>query len=426
MKLKFLGASGTVTGSSYAITSASGQSLLVDLGMFQGIDAIDKLNYDPYDFDPKNLVGAVLTHAHLDHCGRLPILYSHGFTGNIWMTPATADLTELSLIDSAKIAKMDNKPILYDKLLAETCISNFKTVNYNSPTQIGDFLVTFRDAGHILGSASLEIEIDNQKLVFSGDLGNSPEDLLRDTELIDSGDIVIMESTYGESLHPKQISSDIIQNEINLVEASGGTLLIPAFSLDRTQEILHIIMHLKQQNKIKNQTPIFMDSPMALKATAIYMKYPRIFNSHLQTDFKVGSPFDFPGLEVAYKREESEAIHIVDHAAHYLPQTQTRLLIVGYQGEETLGRALKEGIRQVDIDGISISINATINSTSAMSSHADQAQLIRWLKHIKNVKQVFITHGEDSSRKILSEKISSNLKIVNISLPFLNQEIVLS
>ena len=448
MKIKFLGASGTVTGSSYILTSGSGQSIVIDLGMFQGTPAIDRLNYQPYEYECKNLIGAVLTHAHLDHCGRLPILLPNGFTAPIWMTPETADLTELSLLDSAKIAKVDHHAqILYDKELAIRTIEQFKRVYYRTPFAIGDFTVTFRDAGHIMGSAIVEITDSHpdsamKKIVFSGDLGNSPEDLLNDTEVIDSADAVVMESTYGDRLHPTSDPNDALQSEINAVEASGGTLLIPAFSLQRTQELLHMLMHLKKDGKIKEGTPVYMDSPMGHTATKIYTNYPEDFNTHIQSELKGDGAFTFPGLVVIGKQKQSERIHgvtgakvivagsgmmtggrILSHAVEYLPNPKTRLLIVGYQGEGTLGRALLEGVREVTIDGVAITVAAAISDTQSMSSHADQGQLMRWLKPIKNVKKVFLTHGDDGPRAALAQKITADLGITDVTLPTLHQEV---
>jgi metallo-beta-lactamase family protein len=448
MQLKFLGASGMVTGSSYVLTSGSGSSILIDLGMFQGLAETEKLNYAVPEYDFSKLTAAVLTHAHLDHSGRLPILLSNGFKGNIWMTPPTRDLTEITLYDSAKIAKEDKAKALYDHNLAVQTVLKFETVDYRIPKQIGDFTVTFRDAGHILGSASLEIT-DNKadgeikKIVFSGDLGNSPEDLEKETELINEADVVVMESTYGDRLHPNLDPTETVVSEINTIEKKGGTLMIPTFSLDRTQELLHMIMHLKKEGKVKNETPVFLDSPMAEKATRVYVNYPQYFNSRIQDDLKIGSIFDFPGLVIVGKGGESAALHdnpgpkviiagsgmmnggrIRNHAIYYLPIESSRLLIVGYQAEGTLGRELLEGAKDVNIDGFRINVKASVKDTQAMSSHADQDQLINWLKHIKNVKKVILTHGEDSSREALSKKISEELSIKNVVLPTLNQEIV--
>lgn len=448
MKIKFLGAaSGVVTGSSYVLTSGSGKSILIDLGMFQGIPEIEKLNYEPFDFDPQKLIGVVLTHAHLDHCGRLPILLPRGFSGNIWMTPPTRDLAELSLYDTAKIAKNGGKPVLFDADLVTRTVARFKTVDYHTPFQIGDFSITMINAGHILGSASLLIEDTSsnseiKQIVFSADLGNFPEPLEKVTETFDMADAIVIESTYGDRLHPNEDSLEALQSEINQIEASGGTLLIPSFSLERTQELLHLIMHLKKDNKISAQTPIYLDSPMAEKATVIYTHYPLEFNAHIEEDLKNGSPFEFPGLNIINDGRHSGELdreslpkviiagggmmtggRIIGHAAHYLPMASTRLFIVGYQGEGTLGRELLEGSKKVTIEGVNVEVKANVNSTLGMSSHADENQLISWLAKIKSVKKIFITHGEDSSRETLAQKITADLGIKDVVLPELNQEI---
>lgn len=442
-----MGASGTVTGSSYILTSGAGQHILIDLGMFQGTADIEALNYKQYQYDCRNLHAAILTHAHLDHCGRLPILYSHGFTGPIYMTRATRDLTELSLYDSAKIAKNFHKQILYDKELVEETIAHAEIRDYREQFAVGDFLVTFRDAGHLLGAASVEI-IDTtatgeyKKIVFSGDLGNSPSDLLQATEEIESADVVVIESTYGDSLHPDEEPSDVLQAEINTIETSKSTLLIPAFSLERTQELLHLIMHLKKSGKIREETAVIVDSPMAEKATDIYRQYTELFNDHIHEDLSHGDIFEFPGLQVIHTHEDSLAIRdqvgakviiagggmmtggrIVSHAGHFLPDEKNRLLIVGYQGEETLGRKLMEGEKQVTIDDLPVSVRATISVTRSMSSHADQRQLLDWLKNIYGVRKVIITHGENPQRQALADKIKEELKIHDLTLPNLHDEI---
>ncbi len=449
MKIKFMGAAGTVTGSSYVLTSGSGQSLLIDLGMFQGTSDIEQLNYRDFAYDCSTLVGAVLTHAHLDHCGRLPILLKKGFTESVYMTSATADLTELSLLDTAKIAKEDGKPILFDKELAIEMTTKFKRVYYRTPTQIGDFIVTMRDAGHILGAAIVEIEdikatSDIHKIVFSGDLGNSPDDLLHEIEMIENADAVVMESTYGDRLHPTSDPMVALAQEINEVEAVGGTLLIPAFSLHRTQELMHMIKHLKEKGAVRKDTPVFMDSPMGNEATTIYTRYQAEFNDHIQKEFEGSGPFDFPGLTMIRKKSGHKLIdvelgakviiagsgmmsggRIVGHAAKYLQIPSTRLFIVGYQGIETLGRELLEGAKVVSIEGKKVSVKAMVTDTQSMSSHADQGQLIKWLKPIKGAKKVFLTHGEDGPRQALAEKIKTDLGISDIVLPTLHEEVML-
>lgn len=447
MKIKFLGAAGTVTGSSYVLTSGSGQSILIDLGMFQGPAEIDKLNYEPFDYDVSKLSGAVLTHAHLDHCGRLPILMKLGFRGNIYMTPPTADLTELSLYDSAKIAKEDKTQMLYSSLDVSNLLRQFVVMEYHQQIHIGDFTVTFYDAGHILGSASLEIidknpSSDIRKIIFSADIGNFPAYLEDPTEFIKSGDAVVIETTYGDRLHNNESPVDALQSEINAVEISGGTLLIPSFSLDRAQELLHMIMHLKKEGKVLAETAVILDSPMAEKATKIYVDYPKYFNDHIETEYKRGELFDFSGLEVTKDWKQSQALHlrpepkviiagsgmmtggrIVAHAAHYLPIPSSRLMIVGYQGEGTLGRELLDGKKEVFIKNERIEVKASVHDTQGMSSHADQGQLLEWLKAIKGVKKVFLTHGDEHSRVGFKEKVISELGLNDVILPKLGDEV---
>ena len=449
MKIKFLGAAGTVTGSSYILTSGNGTSILIDLGMFQGPPEIDKLNYEPYDYDVSTLSGAILTHAHLDHCGRLPIIMSKGFKGNIYMTPPTRDLTELSLMDSAKIAKEDKSKILYTTADVINLVKQFVTVEYHKEIHIGDFVITFYDAGHILGSASLEIidknpSSDIRKIIFSADIGNYPAYLEESTEFLQSADSVVIETTYGDRLHLKESPLEALQSEINAVEVNGGTLLIPSFSLDRAQELLHMIMHLKKEGKILPETPVILDSPMAEKATKIYVDYPKYFNPHIEAEYKLGEMFDFPGLEVTKDWRASEALHqrpepkviiagagmmtggrIVGHAMHYLPISSTRLMIVGYQGEGSLGRELLNGKTEVMIKGQKVLVNAVVHDTQGLSSHADQGQLMEWLKAIKGVKKLFLTHGDDHSRVGFEEKVKTELEINDIALPKLGDEITL-
>lgn len=449
MKIKFLGAAGTVTGSSYILTSGNGTSILIDLGMFQGPPEIDKLNYEPYDYDVSTLSGAILTHAHLDHCGRLPIIMSKGFKGNIYMTPPTRDLTELSLMDSAKIAKEDKSKILYTTADVINLVKQFVTVEYHKEIHIGDFVITFYDAGHILGSASLEIidknpSSDIRKIIFSADIGNYPAYLEESTEFLQSADSVVIETTYGDRLHLKESPLEALQSEINAVEVNGGTLLIPSFSLDRAQELLHMIMHLKKEGKILAETPVILDSPMAEKATKIYVEYPKYFNPHIEAEYKIGEMFDFDGLEVTKDWRASEALHqrpepkviiagagmmtggrIVGHAIYYLPVSSTRLMIVGYQGEGSLGRELLNGKTEVIIKGQKVLVNASVHDTQGLSSHADQGQLMEWLKAIKGVKKLFLTHGDDHSRVGFETRVKEELGITDITLPKLGEEITL-
>ncbi|MCS7092729.1 MAG: MBL fold metallo-hydrolase, partial [Patescibacteria group bacterium] len=447
MKIKFLGAAGTVTGSSYVLTSDSGQSILIDLGMFQGTEEIEKLNYLRYDYDCSKLSGIILTHAHLDHCGRLPIAIKNGFRGKIWLTAPTYDLTALSLLDTAKIAIKDDKPILFNEKQVFKTISRFAIVNYHQKFKIGNFEITFFDAGHLLGSASVLVEDIRsnskiKKVVFSGDLGNSPDSLLMPLEFIKDADVVVMESTYGDKLHPKSDPSEELEREIIEIVKTGGTLLIPAFALDRTQKVLHLIKHLKAEGKVPYELPVYLDGPMAQKAIDIYLKYFDFFNYNFQSELSKENPFYFPGLKVVMRYEESIAIRtsqetkiiiagsgmmnggrIVAHAAAFLGDSKNRIFLVGYQGEETLGREILDGASQVTIDEETIFIKAHVSHTESMSSHADQGQLIDWLSNIRGVSKVILTHGEDEQRKVLANKIRETLNVSDISLPQLNEEI---
>lgn len=445
MKIQFLGAAGTVTGSCYLLTSDSGESMLIDCGLFQGSKELDKANFMPLACDVSQAVGMVLTHAHLDHCGRIPLLPNQGFHAPIWMTPATRDLTEISLFDTAKINAQDHPDNpLYEKEDVNAVLELCKTVNYEVPFSVGPFSIIMRDAGHILGSASVEI-VDNsgaspKKVVFSGDIGNFPQQLIQTTAMIESADVVIMESTYGDRLHPNEDAREIFTSEINAVEKNNGTLLIPCFAIQRTQEVLHDLAHLKKEGKIKTETPIYFDSPMAEKVTQVFEQYPELYNPEFAAEATHGTPFHFPGLRVVESQEARTELsetddakviiagsgmmtggRILSHAKQYLPIDTTRLLFVGYQAEGTLGRRILEGEQSVSLKGEYFQVNGTVSQTRALSSHADQPRLLQWLKHIHGVKKVFLTHGDIEPRKTLAQKIQTDLGIQDVMQPLQDQ-----
>ncbi len=436
-KLKFLGASGEVTGSSYLLTSENKSEILIDFGMFQGPREITELNYLPVEFNASKLAGVFLTHAHLDHCGRLPLLVFGGYFGKIYMTAPTRALVELSLLDSARIAKenLHHQP-LYTTQEVDKVMKLVEEVEYDTPIELADFQITFKDAGHILGSATLEIvdKSSKKKIVFSGDLGNSPEDIIKPTEYIDFSDIVVMECTYGDKDHPQDNPSDLLQEEINAIEKSGGVLLLPAFSLERTQELLHRIHHLKKDNKILTHTPVFLDSPMGIHATTIFKDFKTFYNPELQSH--TSDPFDFEGLVVTEDARDSKDIikamspkviiagsgmmsggRILEHAINYLPRENTRILFVGYQAEETLGRKIIEGKKNLFIYNKPVKVRASVREIQSLSSHADQSKLLYWLGHIKNVKAVFLTHSDTDQRSIFADKIKSLHPTLGVHLP---------
>lgn len=437
--VKFLGASGEVTGSSYLITGDSEETLLVDLGLFQGSSELEALNFSPLEFDPKTLSGVVVTHAHLDHCGRLPLLIKHGFTGQIYLTDASRDIAHISLLDSAGLmGEHDTREALYTKQDVEETYNKMSPVEYDAPFKIGSFNVTFRNAGHILGSASIEVfDRETQLIIFSGDLGNTPQDLILPTESIKQASTVVMESTYGNSTHPAEDVMNLLQQEINAVEKDNGVLLIPAFSIERTQEVIHKVGELKTAGKIDQELSVFLDSPMAIEITEIFKKYPALYNSQMRHE---PDPFDFPNLTLTKTVEESKEIlykptpkiiiagsgmmsggRILHHLKNYAAIPTTRILIVGYQAVGTLGRKIEEGAKQIRVFDEEISINATVTKLDSLSSHADQPKLLEWLKQIQGVKEVFLVHGEDPQRQDLAEQIKSRLHLSKVILPQINQ-----
>ncbi|HSW88032.1 MAG TPA: MBL fold metallo-hydrolase [Candidatus Saccharimonadales bacterium] len=439
-KIQFFGAVGTVTGSSYFLSDETGKGILVDFGMFQETSEISQRNRDHLPLDPNNILGVVVTHAHLDHCGRLPMLVRMGYFGKVYMTEPTKMIAELALMDAVHIAENNHKEMLYTEENVVQFLRQIEIVEYDQKIDIEQFSITFRDAGHIMGSAMIEIVADNTKTVFSGDLGNTPEELVRPTAVIEQADVVVMESTYGDRIHPQEATNDLIQQEINAVEKSGGTLLVPAFAIDRTQELLHKLNHFKNDGKIAQDTAVFLDSPMGIQATLIYEHFPQLYNDELSNHAKEEQPFRFEGLVMVEHGKESGKIEkipgtkviiagsgmmsggrILRHAQKYLPDVTTRLLITGYQAEGTIGRKIKEGANRVMIEHESVAMNAHVTALEGLSAHADQPKLLHWIKQIKGVKKLFITHGEDVARTALHEKIKEEMQIESIILPQIDE-----
>jgi len=445
MVVKFLGAAGQVTGSCFLLTASSGEQIIIDCGMFQGEKNVELLNYQYPKVDTQNLIGVLLTHAHLDHCGRLPLLVKDGFSKSIWMTPPTRDIAEISLFDTAHINQEENpdNPLFTKDDVVRTT-SLFKMVDYNEPLRLGPFMIIYNDAGHIIGSSSIEVSdfsAENKtKIVFSGDLGNSPEDLIKPTETITSSDYVVMETTYGDALHPVEDPDEVITSEINAVAKTGGALLIPSFSIERSQEVIHKIGHLKASGKIPANVYIFFDSPMGEKVTQIFEQYPEYLNQEILGDAKKYNPFRFPGIIYTSDSKQSRAIsetsgpkviiagsgmmtggRILNHSSIFLPLSSSRLLFVGYQAEDTLGRKILEGARSVVINGVPTEIKASVTQIQSLSSHADQAKLLKWLIAIKEVKRVFLVHGEDKSRTIFAGLIQHNTQIKMVEIPKINE-----
>ncbi len=468
MHITFIGASHDVTGSC-SLVETNGIKLLVDCGMYQGGDFEEGKNGDAFPFDPKEIRAVFVTHAHLDHVGRLPLLVKQGFTGYFYATAPTIDLTELTLKDAANIMLYDNKkfgrPILYTEEDIAKVMAQFKQVEYLEALTISPIVIpteaqsraeeslgskerdsstalhsaqndnneravkiTYRDAGHIFGSGFIEIESEGKKVLFSGDVGNVNVPILRDTEDLPTDlDALICESTYGDRFHEStEKRQQIIESMISSAIARGGVLMIPSFSIERTQELIYELNDLIDHQHKLNKIPIYLDSPMAIDALAVFERYPKYYDEGATKLLKSGDDmFNFPNLIKTYTREESMKINhtpgskiiiagagmmnggrIVHHALRYLSDEKSTLLIIGYQAQGTLGRQLQEGHTEVNVLGERVQVRCDIKTIGALSAHGDQKKLLDWIGAAKP-KKVFLNHGEPHVKKILAEKLLS-------------------
>ena len=450
MKLQFVGAAKEVTGSCYYLTF-SGHQLLIDCGMIQGGDA---KNDDPFPFDPSKIDYLLLTHAHIDHSGRIPLLVKRGFRGKILTTGATQDLCRIMLRDSAHIQEfeaewrsrkgkrsgLDNFEPLYTMPDADAALALFCGYEYGKRIQLDDDLaIRFIDVGHLLGSASLEVWIREgdveRKLVFSGDIGNTGIPLLKDPSYVTEGDIVITESTYGDRHHRRppdytQALAEILQRTFD----RGGNLIIPSFAVGRTQELLYFLRHIKQKKMVQGHDgfSVYVDSPLAIEATGIFSRNTIGYydNEAMELVQSGINPIDFEGLTPTVTAEESRAInsdnrpHVVlaasgmcdagrikHHLKHNLWRPESTVLFVGYQAEGTLGRRILEGATTVKIFGEEIDVRAEIVPLEGISGHADQEGLLRWIDaFVEPPKQVYVCHGDadvcESYAELLRDRLS--------------------
>ncbi|MFA6526214.1 MAG: MBL fold metallo-hydrolase [Candidatus Buchananbacteria bacterium] len=441
MKISFHGAAGEVTGSCILVETAK-TKFIVDCGMFQGSRFAREENFEPWAFDPKEIDFVLLTHAHVDHCGRLPKLSKDGFKGKIYSTPATKDLAEIILLDSAKVMKEEvlrhGGPILYKEGDVFTVMQQFWGLEYSVKQKIsGDVTVRLRDAGHILGSAIIEVWVKEglrtKKIVFSGDLGNPPAPVVRDTEFIDGADFVVIESTYGGRIHePSEMRSSLLRQAVLESIGKGGVLMIPTFALERTEELLYELNYLSETKQIP-KVPIFLDSPMAINALDVYRRYAKLFDEESRKRIESGDDiFKFEGLELSKTSEQSKKINhvpapkvilagsgmsnggrILYHLKLYLPGAKNHMLIISYQSEGSLGRQLRDGAKKVMIDGQPVGVKAKVTAIGSYSSHADQPKLLHWLKAVASPepRTVFINHGEPKSNLMLEDGIRQKLNL---------------
>ncbi len=452
MKVKFLGAVTSVTGSCHLVTTDKNKFLL-ECGQFQGNEEADNLNRKEFDFKPEEIDFVLLSHTHIDHSGRLPLLVKRGFKGPIYCTEATADLLDIMLKDSAYInekeAEYENrknqrsgKPLIEPLFTYEDAIEALKQVKpvfYNQLTEINENIkVIFNDAGHVLGSAILEIFIQENnnisKIVFSGDIGMKNKSILKNPAVVKKADYIIMEATYGNRLHEK--NSDSISKLIEIVLKTvkrGGTVIIPSFAVGRTQELIFEFNRFYEDHpeykKVLNEVMVYVDSPMAINATEIFKKNAHFFDEETKEYIlKRNDPLDFKNLIFTRTVEESkelniksepkiiisssgmcEAGRIKHHLKHNLWNPKTSIVFVGYQAEGTLGRLILEGNKFVSIFGEKIQVKAEIHELEGFSGHADKDELLKWVSEFETApKEIFLVHGEKDSKEALALAIKEN------------------
>lgn len=471
MNITFLGATKTVTGSNFLVEGA-GKKFLVDCGMYQGAAQDEMENSAPFAFNVNEIDFMLLTHAHIDHSGRIPKLYNEGFRKRIYATKATCDLCGIMLPDSGHIQEMEiewrnrkrkregKKPLppLYTAEDALKCLEVFCPVSYDEIIEIDENIhVRFNDAGHMLGSSIIEIWIkengEEKKVVFTGDLGNNDIPLLDSPTMIDSCDYLVMESTYGSRLHMRnddkaQMFLDIVSETLE----NGGTVVIPSFAVGRTQEILYEINKLKgekpddEEFKRKYETimktPVYVDSPLAISATEIFRENMNLFEEEVQEDLRRGdNPLEFPGLKFTVTAEESKALNesnipsiiisasgmcevgrIKHHLKHNLWNPKSTILFVGYQAPGTLGYRIVNGEKKVKIFGDEIAVNARIEYIEGYSGHADQEWLLNFVySFICKPKHIFLVHGEEESQIVLKDKIEETTSLP-VTIPSFGDE----
>ncbi|PIS13692.1 MAG: MBL fold hydrolase [Candidatus Tagabacteria bacterium CG09_land_8_20_14_0_10_41_14] len=441
IKLSFYGGAQEVTGANYLLEcgpdARSGRpaiKLLVDCGLFQGAKTAEDENRRPFPYNPSEIDALFVTHAHLDHIGRIPKLVRDGFSGKIFSTGPTRDFAELSLIDSlgilTKEARRENKETFYSKEDVEKAMSLWEVLEYDEMFSLKDAEITLRDAGHILGSAMVEMKVEDKKILFTGDLGNPPVPLLKRPYEPKDIDYLIIESAYGDKEHEPEESRKIkIERAIEKAILNKGVLMVPAFSLERTQQLLYEINDLVENNHIP-AVPIFLDSPLAIKMTDVYKKYESFYNKKAKFIISSGDDvFNFPGLKMTLTTEESKAINevpppkvviagagmstggrIIHHEKRYLPDKNSILLIIGYQAAGSLGRQLVEGVREVKIFGEEVPVNAEVVSIRGYSAHADTNGLFDFVDEIsEKLKKVFVVQGEARASLFFSQRVRDYL-----------------
>ncbi len=458
MKISFHGADRGVTGSCHLL-EAAGRRILVDCGLYQGGRRIEEENAQDFGFAAREIDFVLLTHAHLDHCGRLPLLVRRGFAGEILATAATRELARLVLIDAAHLQEEEarfharlrekhregGEPVapLYSLLDAMDVFDRFgRVAAYGRAIDLApDLRAIFFDAGHILGSASVLIEAREngvtRRILFSGDIGNSGRPLLRDPDPPRDVDVAVMETTYGDRLHrPFAASVEEFYGALNAAFQRGGVVIIPTFALERAQDLLFYLREGIARNKLPPSLPVFLDSPMAISATEIFRKHPECYDEETTRLFAGHvDPFGLPGLHFTREKAESMALNnlrggavilagsgmctggrVRHHLLRHLGRSDASVIFVGFAAEGTLARQIIDGARHVTIFGENVAVRAHIHTINGFSAHADQAELLAWRAHV-NPRRTFLVHGEEASMQAFAEKIGA----ADVTLPGLGQ-----
>ena len=450
MKLTFCGGAQAVTGANYLIEGKANDRgditrLVVDCGLPQGEDHEKTDDYGKFEYDVSSIEAVLITHAHIDHIGRLPFFYKAGFRGQIYSTRPTKDVAEALLTDSQglllKEAEKRNRPVPYTLDDVDKVMAMWHGTDYHKPMRIREFEIEYMDAGHILGSAFIKIsakEAGEEKaktIIFSGDLGNVNSPLVKDTEKVADADYVVMEALYGDRFHEGgEGRKDELEDVIEETVAAGGVLMIPAFAMERTQELLYEINDLVEKKKIP-RVPIFIDSPLAIRLIKVYERYlkdPMYMDSESIAIAKKGDGiFDFPGLKFTMTSSESKAINeypapkiiiagsgmshggrMIHHELRYLSDPKSTLLFIGYQAVGTLGRRIIEGEKLVRIFGEDVHVRCRVESIRGYSAHADRKALFDWLKPMKDsVKKVFLVQSEEEAAEMFARKVRDELAL---------------
>lgn len=460
MKISFHGADQGVTGSCHLVECA-GKKILIDCGLYQGGRELVEENSEPFGFNPADIDFLLLTHGHLDHCGRIPLLAKQGFKGEVVTTAATMELARLIMLDSAGLHEEEARyqsrrtrrhgrkyakhvEPLYTTLDALNSLEFFgRKTSYDEAIQLAPGIrATFIDAGHILGSACIFLELEEggkqHRLLFSGDLGYSGRAILRNPATPPHVDTVIMETTYGDRLHKQlQPSIDELYEVINETIGRGGNVIIPTFALERAQEILYYLREGVENKRFKHYTNVFLDSPMAISATQIFERHTECFDAEtLAVSLNGSDPFNLPGLHFTRETAESMAINQINsgavimagsgmcnggrvrhHLKHNLWRRECSVVFVGYAAQGTLARRIIDGAKRVRIYGEDILVRASIHTIGGFSAHADQAELLSWHQQTGNPKTTFLVHGEEESMQTFAKKLEGT----QIEMPSLHQ-----